>query len=272
MSNPYGSWPGNEWGSQPAPPNWSPQPPPPKRGRGVLFAAVGVMAIVVIAAAVGVGWMLGRSGDDTATAPASLHRSDSQAPESTESEESTSPEPPPSDVMQCAGTATDAAGDTVLWYEERGEYNRSDILSMAVECVEDEVTVTLLFGPEVDMSLAGFAALIDRDPDAGMQGGHACDGSDTDDFSLAVDGSAAGDVWVLLDKTSCETPYPVMMRGTTITEGQQMSATVPLSPLGITSGDTVTISAFSSTFLPPDLIDPGQDDIPDGPPIRITIE
>ncbi len=156
-------------------------------------------------------------------------------------------------------------------YHDRGEYNRSDIVAFEVGCTDDQLTVTMTFAPGVDMAVAGYAALIDRDPDAGTQGGHACNGSGTDDLSISVDGGARDNSWSLLDTTSCQTPYPVLASGMSTTAGSSMSAMIPLGDLGIRAGDTIEVRAFSSTYLPPDRLDPGQDDVPDGPPLRIHI-
>lgn len=241
--------------------------------RNLRVVALAAIALVVIAAAVGVGVLVGGSGDATRTdgvraddGVTNIPVERSATPSSEQSEASTSPA-----AEQCTAGATDAIGDTELMYEDRGEYNRSDAVELEVRCGGDQLTVTMTFAQGVDMSVAGFAALVDRDPDAGMQGGHSCDGDNTDDISISVDGSASGSTWSVLDTTSCQSPYPVLASGSSSTTGLSLAATVPFADVGITSGDSITLYAFSSTYLPPNLLDPGQDYIPDGQPLRVSI-
>lgn len=270
------SWP-------PAPPGWQfwaddelagpvpvgplPTEPGPHRPLNLWPLALLAGVLIVVGGALGIGRLLTTS-DDASQAPTVTEQADGGH---TASVPDTSPPVGPTPSAQCSADATDVLGDTELMYQDRGEYNRSDIVALEVHCADEELTVTMTFAPAVDMAVAGFAALIDRDPAAGMQGGHACEGDSTEDFSISVDGGARDATWTVLDRTSCSTPYPVLARGSSTTVGSSLAATVPFADLGIRSGDTITLYAFSSTYLPPDLLDPGQDYIPDGAPLRIDI-
>lgn len=248
------------------------RPTADRRGNGV------VAAVVAVILACGGAFLAGRLTAPKPVDPAAVAGSTGQTPGVVVPGAPTSitvpNSSPPQQVSapQCSADATDGPGDTKLMYTDRGEYNRADIVALRVLCADDQLTVTLTFAPGVDMSVAGFAALIDRDPDAGMQGGHTCDGSDTYDLSISVDGGARGNSWSVLDTTSCQTPYPVIASGASTTVGSSMAATVPFANLGIRHGDTISLYAFSSTYLPPNLLDPGQDTVPDGRrPLRIQI-
>lgn len=228
---------------------------------------------MVAAGLVAGGWALAKSGEnDSATAgPSTSGRSAAPLPSGGGGGSSSGGTTGQSASSQCSTAITDGTGDTTQMYDDEGDYNRSDIVEVSVECANDELTVAMTFAPGVDMTVAGFAALIDADPDAGTRGGHACDGSNTEDFSLSVDGSARSNDASLLDTTSCATPYPVLWSSSSMTSGHTMAASVPFSQLGIHSGDSITFRAFSSTYLPPNLIDPGQDDAPDRGSVTIPI-
>ncbi len=239
---------------------------PPRNLKPLAFGAA---ALVLAAAAVGVGLLLSNSRDRSQEKETATREVEGQSVTSVPGVPSA---PESGYAAPCATEATDVLGDTDLMYDERGEYNRSDIVSLRVNCASDQLTVSMTFASGVDMTVAGFAAMIDRDPEAGTRGGHSCDGDSTEDFSISVDGAATGNSWSLLDATSCGKSYPVVASGPSATAGSTMTASVPFADLGIARGDTITLRAFSSTFLPPNLLDPGQDDIPDGPPLRIRIE